>query len=136
MDDAQGPLFEQIARLIVDAIVAGSLNPGDRAPSQNELARFHNVNPATARKGLSILVERNILHKRRGLGMFVTDDAKQLILADRTRDFAADYVAPLVREARALNISGTHLHDLIDQALLDQVDRADTPSGPDALPGR
>jgi len=51
MDNSTQPLFRQIASLVEDAIVDGTLGEGDRAPSTNELADFHNINPATARKG-------------------------------------------------------------------------------------
>ena len=53
MDNSTQPLFRQIASLVEDAIVDGTLGEGDRAPSTNELADFHNINPATARKGIS-----------------------------------------------------------------------------------
>ena len=55
MDNSTQPLFRQIASLVEDAIVDGTLGEGDRAPSTNELADFHNINPATARKGISLL---------------------------------------------------------------------------------
>ena len=48
MDNSTQPLFRQIASLVEDAIVDGTLGEGDRAPSTNELADFHNINPATA----------------------------------------------------------------------------------------
>ena len=46
MDNSTQPLFRQIASLVEDAIVDGTLGEGDRAPSTNELADFHNINPA------------------------------------------------------------------------------------------
>ena len=51
MDGVTAPLFRQIAVLIEDSIVDGTLAAGQRAPSTNELADFHDINPATARKG-------------------------------------------------------------------------------------
>ena len=82
------PLFVQIASFVEDLIVDGSLKPGDQAPSTNQLAQFHEINPATARKGLALLVDDNVLEKRRGLGMFVTDGARERILATRREAFA------------------------------------------------
>ncbi|MDO4762299.1 MAG: GntR family transcriptional regulator [Corynebacterium sp.] len=115
MDEQTAPLFRQIATFIEDAIVDRSLKPGERAPSTNELARFHAINPATARKGLSLLVEMNIVEKRRGLGMYVTEQAREIILARRSESFAADYLAPLVDEAVKLDMSRAHLHELLDR---------------------
>ena len=109
------PLFLQIARLIQEQIMDGELEPGERAPSTNELAAFHSINPATARKGLSLLVDAGVLEKRRGIGMFVTDGARERIVGTRREDFAGDYIAPLIDEALRLDYSRTDLHDLIDR---------------------
>lgn len=109
------PLFVQVARLVEDLVVDGTLAPGERAPSTNELAAFHEINPATARKGLGILVDAGILEKRRGLGMFVTDGARERILATRREAFAGQYIAPLIDEAVHLGYSRLDLHDLIDR---------------------
>ena len=73
MEEATTPLFQQVAELVADAIVDGSLPEGERAPSTNELAAFHAINLATARKGLSLLVDAGVLQKQRGIGMFVTE---------------------------------------------------------------
>ena len=109
------PLFLQITRLIQDQIMDGELEPGQRAPSTNELAAFHSINPATARKGLALLVEAGVLEKRRGIGMFVTEGARERIVGKRREDFAGDYIAPLIDEALRLDYSRTDLHDLIDR---------------------
>ena len=109
------PLFVQIASFVADLIVDGTLKPGDQAPSTNQLAQFHEINPATARKGLALLVADHVLEKRRGLGMFVTDGARGRILEKRREDFAGDYIAPLIDEALHLGYTRSNLHDLIDR---------------------
>lgn len=115
MDNSAQPLFRQIASLVEDAIVDGTLGEGDRAPSTNELADFHNINPATARKGISLLVDIGVLDKRRGIGMFVADGALAKIRERRRADFAAEYMAPLVDEAVRLGYHRAQLHDLFDR---------------------
>ena len=115
MDNSTQPLFRQIASLVEDAIVDGALGEGDRAPSTNELADFHNINPATARKGISLLVDIGVLDKRRGIGMFVADGALAKIRERRRADFAAEYMAPLVDEAVRLGYHRAQLHDLFDR---------------------
>ncbi|MCG7292601.1 GntR family transcriptional regulator [Corynebacterium afermentans] len=109
------PLFVQIASFVADLIVDGTLKPGEQAPSTNQLAQFHEINPATARKGLALLVDDHVLEKRRGLGMFVTDGARDRILAKRREDFAGNYIAPLIDEALHLGYTRSDLHDLIDR---------------------
>ena len=115
MDETTVPLFRQIAELLEDSIVDGSLPEGERAPSTNELAAFHSINPATARKGLSLLVERGVLAKKRGLGMFVEAGAREVILARRRETFAADFLVPLVDEAMKLDMPREDLGRLLDQ---------------------
>lgn len=114
MDDATAPLFRQIAGLIEDGVIDGSLAPGTRAPSTNELADFHDINPATARRGLALLADLGILEKRRGIGMFVTPQARDIILGRRREDFAATYLVPLVDEAAKLDFTRAEIRTLID----------------------
>src|SRR5690625_7396396 len=102
MDNSTQPLFRQIASLVEDSIVDGVLAEGARAPSTNELADFHSINPATARKGLNLLVDVGVLDKRRGIGMFVSEGAIEVIRQRRGSEFAAEYVAPLIEEADRL----------------------------------
>ena len=68
-------IYLQICDRIETDILRGVLLEGERVPSTNELARLYTINPATAAKGLGILVDRGILYKKRGLGMFVADGA-------------------------------------------------------------
>ena len=115
MDNSTQPLFRQIASLVEDSIVDGVLAEGARAPSTNELADFHSINPATARKGLNLLVDVGVLDKRRGIGMFVSEGAIEVIRQRRRSEFAANYVAPLIDEAVRLNYSRAALLDLIER---------------------
>ena len=115
MDNSTQPLFRQIASLVEDAIVDGTLGEGDRAPSTNELADFHNINPATARKGISLLVDIGVLDKRRGIGMFVTANAREVITSERRGELAGSFIAPLIDEALRLGYTRAELHTLIDK---------------------
>ncbi len=112
MDDGR-PIFLQIAELIENQVIDGSLAEGAQVPSINEVAAFHRINPATALKGISLLVDAGVLYKRRGIGMFVADGARDRLLADRRERFAAEYVQPLVIEARALGLTTDHLIEMI-----------------------
>ncbi|GAA1116313.1 GntR family transcriptional regulator [Nesterenkonia jeotgali] len=98
-------LFVQIAEQLEAAVLDGSLAEGERAPSTNELASFHRINPATAAKGINLLVDRGILLKRRGLGMFVAPGAREILTAQRRAQFAANYLDPVITEGRAVGLS-------------------------------
>lgn len=103
MDEGK-PLFVQIAEQVEDAIVDGSFPEGGKAPSTNELAAFHRINPATAAKGINMLVDKGVLYKRRGIGMFVSENARDMLVAERREAFAERYVQPLIIEARKLGL--------------------------------
>lgn len=112
VDDGR-PLFVQIAVQVEASVLDGSLAEGERAPSTNELASFHRINPATAAKGVNLLVDRGILIKRRGLGMFVADGARELLRAERQQRFADHFISPMLDEARAIGLSPEDVVDLI-----------------------
>jgi len=107
------PLFLQIAESVEESIIDGSLGEETQAPSTNELAAFNRINPATAAKGVNMLVDKGVLYKRRGIGMFVADGARELLLAERRAAFADRYVDPLLAEARHLGLGADDLTRLI-----------------------
>jgi DNA-binding transcriptional regulator YhcF (GntR family) len=115
LDDSSRPIFQQIAQQIADGILAGAYPEGAQVPSTNELAALHRINPATVGKGINLLVERGVLHKRRGLGMFVSDGARDRLVAERTEGFASAFVRPLLNEARSLGLDLADIHKLLDQ---------------------
>ena len=106
-------LFLQIAEGVEDSIIDRSLLEESQAPSTNELAAFFRINPATAAKGVNVLVDKGVLYKRRGIGMFVATGARDLLLAERRTAFADRYVAPLLAEARKLGLDADDLSRLI-----------------------
>ena len=112
MDDSR-PIFRQLAEQIENQIIDGSLVEGAQVPSINEYAAFHRINPATALKGITLLVDAGVLYKRRGIGMFVADGARSTLIADRRMTFRDDFLRPLLAEARALGISAEELADMI-----------------------
>ena len=120
-------LFLQIAESVEDSIVDGSLAEETQAPSTNELAAFYRINPATAAKGVAMLVDKDVLYKRRGIGMFVAPGARQRLLDERRAAFADRYIDPLLAEARTLGLGADDLSALIRDRALAPV--APTPEG-------
>ena len=113
MIDEGRALFVQIAESVEDSIVDGSLAEDSRAPSTNELAAFYRINPATAAKGVNMLVDKGVLVKRRGIGMFVAVGAREQLRAERRAAFAARFIQPLLAEARTLGLSPDDLAALV-----------------------
>jgi GntR family transcriptional regulator len=109
------PLFLQIAESVEDSIIDGSLAEQAQAPSTNELAAFYRINPATAAKGIAMLTDKGVLTKRRGIGMFVADGARELLLTERRTAFADRYLDPLLAEARKLGLGPDDLAQLLTE---------------------
>ena len=114
MDEGR-PIFVQIAEQLENAIIDGSLAEGAQAPSTTELAAFHRITPATAAKGMNQLVSDGVLHKRRGIGMFVSEGARGQLQERRRNAFAEQFVVPLVSEARKLGLDAEELKNMIDK---------------------
>ncbi|WP_346769352.1 GntR family transcriptional regulator [Planctomonas sp. JC2975] len=113
MIDEGKPIFQQIAEQIENDIISGALPEESQVPSTNEFASFHRINPATAGKGVGLLVDTGVLYKKRGIGMFVAAGARERLLAARRESFRTDYIAPLLAEAKNLGITPTQLSQLI-----------------------
>ena len=111
--DESRPIFVQIAELIENDIIAGALPEETQVPSTNEFAAFHRINPATAGKGVNLLVDQGILYKKRGIGMFVAEGARDRLVAQRREQFQNEFVRPLVAEAGKLGIDRGQLVAMI-----------------------
>ena len=111
MDESR-PIFLQVAEQIENDIIMGALAKEDQVPSTNEFAAFR-INPATALKGVTLLVDAGILYKKRGIGMFVATGARQRILDQRRAVFEAEFVRPLITEAAKLGITSAQLIGMI-----------------------
>lgn len=114
MDDSR-PIFVQIAERIEDDIIEGRLPEESQVPSTNQFASFFQINPATAAKGVNLLVDENILYKKRGIGMFVSTGARAKLMEKRKELFYEQYVVSMIREAEKLGISKQQLTDMIQR---------------------
>ncbi|PXW87326.1 DNA-binding transcriptional regulator YhcF (GntR family) [Streptohalobacillus salinus] len=111
------PIFQQIADTIESSILEGTLAVGERVPSTNEFAKFYAINPATAAKGINLLVDEDIIYKKRGIGMFVAEGAPTIISAKRKSRFFHDYILPLKQEAVKLGLTDEDLIHLLKGAM-------------------
>ena len=111
--DATIPIYIQIAEWIENEILADRLLADGKVFSQYQLAEMFNINPATAGKGLTILLESKILYKKRGLGMFVQDGAKEKILEKRRDEKLTTMAKEIVQEAKRLFVTDEELVELI-----------------------
>lgn len=111
--DSNIPIYLQISQFIENEIINNRLAVDDKVPSTNEFSKSMNVNPATAGKGLNELVDQGILYKKRGLGMFVTKEAKDIIVNKRRDYFIKSLLPDFIDEAAQLSIAKEELIEMI-----------------------
>jgi DNA-binding transcriptional regulator YhcF (GntR family) len=102
--DENRPIFGQIAERIEEDILAGRLAEEEQVPSTNQFAALYQINPATAARGVNLLVDQGILYKKRGVGMFVATGSRERLMEKRRELFFEQYVVAMLREAKRLGI--------------------------------
>lgn len=98
-------IYIQIAERLCDEILAGTYKENERIPSVREYAVLLEVNANTAIKSYDLLATENIIYNKRGLGYFVSSEAKKQIRKSRKREFMKERLPEMGRQMRMLGIS-------------------------------
>ncbi|MEK5382672.1 GntR family transcriptional regulator [Niallia sp. FSL W8-0635] len=109
------PIFLQIKELIEDQIVNEQLKGNEQIPSTTQLVNFYKINHLTISKGINLLVENGIIYKKRGVGMFVAEGAKEKLLSQRKDQFLDQYLLPMIEEAKKLGLSKEDITNMMNQ---------------------
>ena len=114
-------IYIQISEMIETDICRGILLEEEKVPSTNELAKQLKVKDGgyydlLTGKGVNILVDEGILYKKRGIGMFVSKGAKDMILNKRKGAFYENYVKSLIEEAKSIGITTKELIKMIEES--------------------
>ncbi len=81
------PIYRQLRERVVAMILDGALKQGDALPSVRQVAADFQINPITVSKAYQELVDENLVEKRRGLGMYVTEGARDALLKSEREHF-------------------------------------------------
>jgi len=111
------PIYIQLGDWLENEILSGRVKPEEKIYSQYKLSEIFGINPATALKGLNLLVEKGIVYKKRGLGMFVSADALKLLKKEHKNEVLTEQIRGLVAEARLLDVSKEELIDLLEKEI-------------------
>lgn len=84
------PIYRQLRERVVVMILDGMLNDGDPLPSVRSVATESRINPLTVLKAYQQLVDEQLVEKRRGIGMFVSPGARDLLLQGERKRFLSD----------------------------------------------
>lgn len=109
--DDRSPIYLQIAEQIRRDVATGELGEGDQVMSTTQYATTYRINPATANRAMALLVAEGVVHKQRGVGMFVSQGARERVVAARRSTYWTEVLDPALAEARALGIEAA---DIID----------------------
>lgn len=116
--DQEKPIFIQIAEGIEDGILTGAFLEESQIPSITEFSVNYKINPATALKGINLLVDEAIIFKKRGVGMFVAKGAVSKLKKKRQDQFYDNYIHRLVEEAKRLGITSDEIIAMIERGFV------------------
>lgn len=108
-------IFLQIRDRLVDQILTGKLAPGDKIPSVRELAVDLEVNRNTVMRSYALMEQEGIVDNRRGIGFFVSEQARQRLAVDEKAQFIRDELPKLIHQAKVLKMTLSDFQPLIDQ---------------------
>lgn len=108
------PIFMQVANWLEEEILKGHILEEEQIPSTNQFASMYRINPATARKGFTLLTEEGILYKKRGIGMFVATGAKGKIKNRAKERFINESLKKLLEEADKLGMTKKDVINILD----------------------
>ena len=107
----QKPIYLQIADHLSEQVLQGALTPDDRMPSVRDVAASMGVTPNTVVRSFDYLQQEEIIYQRRGVGYFVSPDAKEKVLAEQRREFLEEEL-PLIRQK--MQVLGIDLKEIIE----------------------
>ncbi|WP_374248199.1 GntR family transcriptional regulator [Thermomonas sp.] len=105
------PIYRQLKERVVAMLLDGVLKPGDALPSVRQVAAEYQLNPITVSRAYQELADEQLVEKRRGLGMYVTDGANaRLLHSERERFLREEWPLMLERIQRL----GLKIEELLD----------------------
>lgn len=103
------PIYRQLRNHMAGAIIKGSLKEGDALPSVRTVAVDFNVNPLTASKAYQELVGEELVEKRRGLGMYIVEGARNKLLEAEQKQFLENEWPAIIKRIHSLELDDSKL---------------------------
>ncbi len=98
------PIYLQICDSICEQILKGELPPDGRIPSVREYGAGIGVNPNTVMRSYEKLTSDGVIYNRRGIGYFISPDAKDIILQAHRKDFLENELPQILKRMKLLGI--------------------------------
>ena len=109
--DTQKPIYLQIVDVIADRILSGELKGGDRIPSFREYGADVGVNPNTMMRSYEKLTADGVIYNKRGIGYFVSENARETVLEAQRKDFIEKEVPAIRQRMKLLGLDSTIFND-------------------------
>lgn len=119
--DQKTPIYQQLAESIRQDILSGALPAGTAIPSVRQISVEYGLNPQTVLNATQLLIQEGLLEKRRGLGMFVQQNAQKQLNHSASERFKNETIQAVVQEAQLLSISQTDLIELIQKNYREEI---------------
>ena len=103
------PIYRQLKDRIVAMLLDGLLKPGDPLPSVRQIAADFQLNPITVSRAYQELADATLVEKRRGIGMYVTDGAREKLIVSERERFLREEWPQMVERIRRLGMNTTEL---------------------------
>ncbi len=98
------PIYRQLKDRVIGMMLDGVLKAGDALPSVRQIAAEYQLNPITVSRAYQELVDDNLVEKRRGIGMYVTDGASEKLLSSERDRFIREEWPAMVERIRRLGL--------------------------------
>ncbi|KQV52462.1 GntR family transcriptional regulator [Massilia sp. Root335] len=99
------PIYRQLKDKVIGMMLDGALKAGDPLPSVRQVAAEYQLNPITVSKAYQELVDDNLVEKRRGIGMYVTEGASEKLLASERERFLREEWPAMLERIRRLGLN-------------------------------
>ncbi|WP_024890549.1 GntR family transcriptional regulator [Luteimonas huabeiensis] len=99
------PIYRQLKERVIAMMLDGVLKPGDALPSVRQVAADYQLNPITVSRAYQELADESLVEKRRGLGMFVTEEASKKLLASERERFLREEWPQVLERIQRLGLS-------------------------------
>lgn len=98
------PIYRQLKDRVIGMMLDGALKAGDALPSVRQIAAEYQLNPITVSRAYQELVDENLVEKRRGIGMYVTEGASEKLLASERERFVREEWPAMMERIRRLGL--------------------------------
>ncbi len=113
------PIYLQLKKLVEEGILSDTYSSDDSLPSIRSLAQAYRLNPQTVASAFSELVNDGVVYKKRGLGFYISEDAKEKLLKMRRAEFYEKDVREFAKSVSFLGIDVSEICEMLKKIIVE-----------------